>query len=94
MDYSVQFWDDNGNPLQLPFVNSPAGSFAGALAVGGTAFAETPGTASALIRGLGECGEQRAHRGIDDLPAKRPGEARFGGDCHRGSVGQPRVLTF
>ena len=51
VDYSVQFWDDNGNPLQLPFVNSPAGSFAGALAVGGTAFAETPGTASALIQG-------------------------------------------
>jgi hypothetical protein len=51
VNYSVQFWDDNGNPLQLPFVNGPAGSFAGALAVGGTAFAETPGTASALTQG-------------------------------------------
>ena len=51
VNYSVQFWDNNGNPLPLPFLNGPAGLFAGTLAAGGTAFAETPGTAAALTEG-------------------------------------------
>ena len=49
--YSFQFWADNGTPLQLPFLNGPAGTFAGTLPVGGTAFAVTPGTAAALAQG-------------------------------------------
>ena len=51
INYSFQFWDDNGNPLQLPFVNGTAGTFSGTLAVGGTAFAKTPGTSPALAEG-------------------------------------------
>jgi hypothetical protein len=49
--FSFQFWDDNGNLLQLPLLNGTAGTFAGTLAVGGTAFAETPGIAGALTQG-------------------------------------------
>ena len=51
VNFSFQFWDDNGNPLQLPILNGQAGIFAGTLGVGGTAFAETPGTAAALTQG-------------------------------------------
>ncbi|HXP85310.1 MAG TPA: IPT/TIG domain-containing protein [Bryobacteraceae bacterium] len=51
VNYSFQFWDDNGNPLQLPLANGVTG---GTLAVGGTAFAETPGTAAALTQGWAE----------------------------------------
>jgi hypothetical protein len=51
INFAFQFWDDNGNPLALPIVNGTAGTFSGTLAVGGTAFAETPGTASALSQG-------------------------------------------
>jgi hypothetical protein len=51
VNYSFQFWDDNGNLLQLPFLNGQPGTFAGSLGVGGTAFAETPGTAVSLTQG-------------------------------------------
>jgi len=51
VNYSFQFWDDNGNQLQLPFLNGQAGVFSGSLGVGGTAFAETPGIAAALSQG-------------------------------------------
>jgi hypothetical protein len=51
INFAFQFWDDNGNPLSLPFVNGAAGTFSGGLAVGGTAFAETPGTAATLSQG-------------------------------------------
>jgi hypothetical protein len=51
VNFSFQFWDDNGNPLQLPILNGQAGIFAGTLGVGSTAFAETPGTAVALTQG-------------------------------------------
>jgi hypothetical protein len=51
VNFAIQFWDDNGNPLPLPFVNGSAGTFSGSLAVGATAFAETPGTATALTQG-------------------------------------------
>jgi len=54
VSYSFQFWDDNGNPLQLPFTNRGAGAFSGTLGVGGTAFAETPGTSPALVQGWAE----------------------------------------
>ena len=51
VSYSFQFWDDNGNPLLLPFSSGPAGIFGGTLDAGGTAFAETPGTSTDLSEG-------------------------------------------
>lgn len=51
VSYSLQFWDDNGNPLQLPFVSGAAGTLSGTLAAGGTAFAETPGSSATLAQG-------------------------------------------
>jgi len=51
VSFSFQFFDDNGSPLQLPFLNGQTGTFAGTLGVGGTAFTETPGTAAALSQG-------------------------------------------
>jgi alpha-D-ribose 1-methylphosphonate 5-triphosphate synthase subunit PhnH len=54
VNYSFRFWDDNGNPLPLPFVNGAAGTFSGTLAVGATAFAQTPGTAAVLTEGWAE----------------------------------------
>ena len=50
INFSFQFWDDNGNPLTLPIVNGTAGTFSGTLAVGGTAIRGDAGTASALSR--------------------------------------------
>ena len=52
--YSFQCWDDNGNPLPLPIVNGSPEAFSGTLAVGGTAFAETPGTSVSLAQGGAE----------------------------------------
>jgi hypothetical protein len=54
VNFSFQFWDDNGNALALPLVNGSSGVFSGTLPVGGTAFAETPGTAAALTQGWAE----------------------------------------
>jgi hypothetical protein len=51
INFAFQFWDDNGNPLSLPFTNGSSGTFSGTLAVGGTAFATTPGTAATLSQG-------------------------------------------
>ena len=51
ISFGFQFWDDSGNPLALPFLTGAPGAFTGTLAVGGTAFAETPGTAAALSQG-------------------------------------------
>jgi len=51
VNFAFEFWNDTGNPLLLPFVNGTAGTFSGTLPVGGTAFAETPGTAAALSQG-------------------------------------------
>lgn len=51
VSFAFQFWDDNGNPLSLPFVSGAAGAFSGTLAVGGTAFAATPGTSATLSQG-------------------------------------------
>jgi hypothetical protein len=51
VNYSLRFWDDNGNSLQLPLAN---GATAGTLAVGATAFAETTGAAAALTQGWAE----------------------------------------
>jgi hypothetical protein len=53
VSYSIRFWDDAGNPLTLPLVNGLAGTN-GTLSVGGTAFAESPGAAAALIQGWAE----------------------------------------
>jgi virginiamycin B lyase len=54
VSYSTQFWDDNGNPLRLPILNGSTGVFAGTLAPGGTAFAETPGASPMLAQGWAE----------------------------------------
>jgi alpha-D-ribose 1-methylphosphonate 5-triphosphate synthase subunit PhnH len=53
VNFAFQFWDDNGNSLALPLI-SGASTFSGTLPVGGTAFAETPGTATALTQGWAE----------------------------------------
>src|ERR1700710_164262 len=50
VDYSLQFWDDSGNPLQLPLAS---GTASGNLSVGGTAFLTTPGTSATQIQGWG-----------------------------------------
>jgi large repetitive protein len=52
--YNFRFWDDNGNALPLPIVNSSPGSLTGTLAVGGTTFAETPGNSASLLQGWAE----------------------------------------
>jgi len=52
--YNFRFWDDNGNALPLPIVNSSPGSLTGALAGGGTIFAETPGTSASVLQGWAE----------------------------------------
>jgi hypothetical protein len=52
--YRFRFWDDNGNSLLLPLVNSSPGKLDGTLAVGGIVFAETPGTSSSLLQGWAE----------------------------------------
>jgi hypothetical protein len=52
--YTFRFWDDNGNTLPLPIINSSPGSLTGTLAVGGTTFAETPGTSPSLLQGWAE----------------------------------------
>ena len=49
--YAFHFFDDNGNPMALPIANGTAGTFAGSLPVGGTAFAATPGTAASIMQG-------------------------------------------
>jgi hypothetical protein len=54
VNFAFQFWDDNGNSLALPLVNGSPSPFSGTLPVGGTAFAETPGTAAALTQGWAE----------------------------------------
>jgi len=51
VNYSLQFWDDSGNPLQLTLAS---GTASGNLPVGGAAFATTPGTATALTQGWGQ----------------------------------------
>ena len=53
-NYTFRFWDDNGNSLPLPFLNSSPGLLTGTLAVGGTTFAETPGNSTSLLQGWGE----------------------------------------
>jgi hypothetical protein len=50
VNFSMRFWDDNGNAVQLPFTSGLSG-FSGTLAVGGTAFAETTGVATTLTEG-------------------------------------------
>ena len=52
--YVSRFWDDNGNPLQLPILNGNAGTLSGSLAPGATVFAETPGTSPTLFQGWAE----------------------------------------
>jgi hypothetical protein len=55
VNYVTRFWDDNGNSLALPLLNGTPGTLAGTVAVGGTAFAETPGgTSTALSQGWAE----------------------------------------
>jgi hypothetical protein len=54
VSYTFRFWDDNGNTLPLPIINSSPGSLTGTLAVGGTTFAETPGTSPSLLQGWAE----------------------------------------
>jgi len=49
--FSFTFWGDTGSPMPLPIVNGTAGTFSGSLAVGGTAFAQTPGTSATLLEG-------------------------------------------
>jgi len=51
VNYAFTFTGDNGSPMPLPLVNGTAGSFSGTLPVGGTAFAQTPGTAASLMEG-------------------------------------------
>ena len=53
-NYTFRFWDDNGNSLALPLLNSSPGSLTGTLAVGGTTFAETPGNSASLFQGWAE----------------------------------------
>jgi hypothetical protein len=52
--YIFRFWNDSGNPLSLPIVNGSPGTLTGTLAVGGTAFAETPGNSASLLQGWAE----------------------------------------
>jgi uncharacterized repeat protein (TIGR03803 family) len=49
--YAIRFWDDGGNPLQLPLAN---GALSGTLQAGAVAFAQTAGTASDLSEGWAE----------------------------------------
>jgi hypothetical protein len=53
-NYVFRFWDDNGNSLALPILNSSPGTLTGTLAVGGTTFAETPGNSASLLQGWAE----------------------------------------
>jgi hypothetical protein len=53
-NYTFRFWDDNGNSLPLPLLNSSPGFLTGTLAGGGTTFAETPGNSASLLQGWGE----------------------------------------
>ena len=52
--YQFRFWDDNGNALALPLLNNSPGTLTGTLAVGGSTFAETPGTSPSLLQGWAE----------------------------------------
>jgi len=53
-NYQFRFWDDNGNALALPLVNSSPGLLTGTLAAGGSTFAETPGNSPSLLQGWAE----------------------------------------
>ncbi len=49
--YSIQFWDDHGAPLKLPFKPSGlAETLAGSVGIGGSAFIETAGSPVAAVR--------------------------------------------
>ncbi len=54
VNYTFQFWDDNGNPFQVPIVGGSPGVLSGTLAPGGTAFASTPGTSPLALQGWAE----------------------------------------
>lgn len=55
VNYAVNFWNDNGAPLQLPIVNGSAGAtLFGTIPPNTTYFFETPGTSSTLLQGWGE----------------------------------------
>ncbi len=52
--FHFNFWGQDGNALPFPVLNGTAGTLSGTLTPGGTFFAESPGTSSALQQGWAE----------------------------------------
>ena len=52
--FNFQFWGQDGSALPFPVLNGTAGTLSGTLTPGGTTFAESPGTSSALQQGWAE----------------------------------------
>ena len=91
VNFAFQFWDNNGNPLALPFLNGTAGVFSGSLSVGATAFAETPGTAFTLAEGWAKVSASGKIGVIAIFRQIIPGPTRFGRHRRRAALHQPGV---
>jgi virginiamycin B lyase len=51
VNFTFQFFGDSGSPLAFPILNGTPGVLSGTLKPGATLFAQSPGTASALMQG-------------------------------------------
>ena len=66
LNYTFNFWEDNGSAWPIPILNGSPGLVVGTLAPGSVAFAQTQGTAAATSQGWAEIASS-GHVGVEAI---------------------------